>query len=86
MAPADYCPFERPFTPGFSACGCFAPERYIGQSLRFVPAAAVSSCSNLRIARVPGSPGTHYGACAIGDLEARKRCLQPGPGEPVSEA
>lgn len=71
----DYCPYDKPFRPDFAACACFAAVSYVAQGLDFVPAEAVTSCGNLVIARLGGSPGTHYAACAIGNAAARQKVV-----------
>lgn len=71
----DYCPYDKPFRADFAGCACFAAASYVAQGLDFVPAGAVTSCGNLVIARLGGSPGTHYAACAIGDAAARQEVV-----------
>jgi DNA-binding CsgD family transcriptional regulator len=71
--PADECPYPKPFPPGFVECPAYQATQTITLDISHRPLGAVWTCRHLESRLVPKTDYRWYGACAIGDAEARRR-------------
>ena len=79
--PADECPYPKPFPPGFAECPAYQATQMITLDISHRPLGAVWTCRHLESRLMPNTDYRWYGACAIGDAEARRHWSQSvGPG------
>ena len=71
--PVDECPFPKPFLADFDECPAFQPTETVTLDLFYRPLAQMWNCRHLVGRLVPGTPNRGYGACLIGDADARHR-------------
>jgi hypothetical protein len=71
--PADECPYPKPFTPGFAECPAYQAIQMITMDLSDRPLGPVLTCGHLVSRLMPNTDYRWYGACGIGDAEARRR-------------
>jgi len=70
--PADECPYPKPFPPGFAECPAYQATQMITLDISHRPLGAVWTCRHLESRLMPNTDYRWYGACAIGDAEARR--------------
>lgn len=78
--PADACPHQRPFQPGFDACETFQAQTWVPLDSHFHPLKPQGTCRHLTVGRLAGS---FYPRCALGDAMERARLAA---GEAVDAA
>jgi len=79
--PADECPYPKPFPPGFAECPAYQATQMITLDISHRPLGAVWTCRHLESRLMPNTDYRWYGACAIGDAEARRLWSKSvGPG------
>jgi DNA-binding CsgD family transcriptional regulator len=71
--PKDECPYPKPFPPGFVECPAYQATQMISLDISHRPLGAVWTCRHLEGRLMPNTDYRWYGACAIGDAEARRR-------------
>jgi DNA-binding CsgD family transcriptional regulator len=71
--PADECPYAKPFPPGFSECPAFQATQMVALDISSRPLGSVLTCRHLESRLMPNTDFRWYGACLIGDAEARRR-------------
>jgi DNA-binding CsgD family transcriptional regulator len=71
--PADECPYPKPFPPGFVECPAYQATQMVTLDISHRPLGAVWTCRHLESRLMPNTDYRWYGACAIGDAEARRR-------------
>jgi len=71
--PADECPYPKPFPPGFVECPAYEATQMVTLDISHRPLGAVWTCRHLESRLMPNTDYRWYGACAIGDAEARRR-------------
>jgi DNA-binding CsgD family transcriptional regulator len=71
--PADECPYPKPFPPGFVECPAYQATQMVTLDISHRPLGAVWTCRHLESRLMPSTDYRWYGACAIGDAEARRR-------------
>jgi DNA-binding CsgD family transcriptional regulator len=71
--PADECPYPKPFPPGFSECPAYQASQMITLDISHRPLGAVWTCRHLESRLMPNTDYRWYGACMIGDAEARRQ-------------
>src|SRR5438105_6457468 len=71
--PADECPYPKPFPPGFAECPAFQATQMVALDISFRPLGSISTCRHLESRLMPNTNFRWYGACVIGDAEARRR-------------
>ncbi len=70
--PADACPYQKPFPPDFDECPAFQPRQFIPLDTLYQPLQPVVTCRHLAT-RSLRLRHRWYGACGLGDAEARRR-------------
>lgn len=70
--PPDECPYPKPFPADFDDCPAFQPRQFIPLDTLYQPLAPVLTCRHLET-RALRERHRWYGACALGDAEARRR-------------
>ena len=79
--PADECPYPKPFPPGFAECPAYQATQMITLDISHRPLGAVWTCRHHESRLMPNTDYRWYGACAIGDAEARRLWSKSvGPG------
>jgi DNA-binding CsgD family transcriptional regulator len=73
MRPADECPYPKPFPPDFRECPAFQATQMVTLDLSHRPLGSVITCRHLESRLIPSTNYRWYGACALGDPEARRR-------------
>jgi len=71
--PEDECPYPKPFPPGFVECPAYEATQMVTLDISHRPLGAVWTCRHLESRLMPNTDYRWYGACAIGDAEARRR-------------
>ena len=69
--PPDFCPHPRPFPEGFQSCAAFHRSDFVALDTQFRFLSSLSSCRHLEVRSAPARPAAFYGACALGDADAR---------------
>jgi hypothetical protein len=70
--PPDACPYPKPFPAVFDGCPAFQPRQFIPLDTLYQPLQPVLTCRHLET-RALRERHRWYGACALGDAEARRR-------------
>ncbi len=70
--PPDACPYPKPFPADFDDCAAFQPRQFIPLDTLYQPLQPVLTCRHLEI-RSMDARHRWYGACALGEMEARQR-------------
>jgi hypothetical protein len=70
--PADECPYPKPFAADFDACPAYQARQFIPLDTLHRPLEPVLTCRHLET-RPLQQRHRWYGACAVGDAEARRR-------------
>ncbi|HEY0493043.1 MAG TPA: hypothetical protein VGD57_06215 [Candidatus Dormibacteraeota bacterium] len=70
--PPDACPYPKPFPADFDDCPAFQPRQFIPLDTLYQPLQPVLTCRHLET-RALRERYRWYGACALGDAEARRR-------------
>ena len=73
LRPADECPYPKPFPPNFTECPAFQATQMVTLDISHRPLGSVLTCRHLESRLVPNTDYRWYGACVIGDAEARRR-------------
>jgi DNA-binding CsgD family transcriptional regulator len=71
--PADECPYPKPFPPLFADCPAYQGTQMVTLDLSHRPLGAVMTCRHLESRLMPNTNYRWYGACVLGDEEARRR-------------
>ena len=71
--PADECPYPKPFPVDFSDCPAYQATHSVTLDISHRPLGSVLTCRHLVSRLVPNTDFRWYGACVIGDVEARRR-------------
>ena len=71
--PADECPYPKPFPPDFTDCPAYQAIQMVTLDLSHRPLGAVMTCRHLESRLIPNTNYRWYGACVLGDAEARRR-------------
>jgi hypothetical protein len=86
LRPADEYPYAKPFQPDFIDCPAFQATQMVTLDLSHRPLGSVITCRHLESRLIPTTNYRRYGACVLGDAEARRRWTSasasryPGPG------
>ena len=70
--PPDECPYPKPFPADFDDCPAFQQRQFIPLDTLYQPLQPVVTCRHLET-RALRERHRWYGACALGDAEARRR-------------
>ena len=70
--PDDECPYPKPFAPDFDACPAYQARQFIPLDTLYQPLEPVLTCRHLETRALP-QRHRWYGACVVGDAEARRR-------------
>jgi DNA-binding CsgD family transcriptional regulator len=73
LRPADECPYPKPFPPDFIDCPAYQATQMITLDLSHRPLGSVMTCRHLESRLMPNTNYRWYGACVLGDAEARRR-------------
>jgi hypothetical protein len=73
VRPPDECPYSKPFPPDFTDCPAYQATQTVTVDLSHRPLGSVITCRHLESRLVPNTNYRWYGACALGDAEARHR-------------
>ena len=73
MRPADECPYPKPFPPNFTDCPAYQATQMVTLDLSHRPLGSVMTCRHLESRLMPNTNYRWYGACVLGDAEARRR-------------
>jgi hypothetical protein len=73
MRPADECPYAKPFPPDFIECPAYQATQMVIVDLSHRPLGSVITCRHLESRLIPNTNYRWYGACVLGDAEARRR-------------
>jgi len=73
MRPADECPYPKPFPPDFTDCPAYQATQMVTLDLSHRPLGSVMTCRHLESRLMPNTNYRWYGACVLGDAEARRR-------------
>lgn len=71
--PADECPYPRPFQPDFADCPAYQATQMVTLDISHRPLGSVMTCRHLESRLMPSTDYRWYGACVLGDAEARRR-------------
>jgi DNA-binding CsgD family transcriptional regulator len=71
--PANECPYPKPFPPDFTDCPAYQATQMITLDLSHRPLGYVMTCRHLESRLMPNTNYRWYGACVLGDAEARRR-------------
>jgi DNA-binding CsgD family transcriptional regulator len=71
--PADECPYPKPFPPDFADCPAYQATQMVTLDISHRPLGSVMTCRHLESRLMPGTNYRWYGACVLGDAEARRR-------------
>jgi len=71
--PADECPYPKPFPPDFTDCPAYQATQIVTLDLSHRPLGSVMTCRHLESRLMPNTNYRWYGACVLGDAEARRR-------------
>jgi DNA-binding CsgD family transcriptional regulator len=71
--PADECPYPKPFPPDFIDCPAYQATQMVTLDLSHRPLGSVMTCRHLESRLMPNTNYRWYGACVLGDAEARRR-------------
>ena len=71
--PADECPYPKPFPPDFTDCPAYQATQMVTLDLSHRPLGSVMTCRHLESRLMPNTNYRWYGACVLGDAEARRR-------------
>jgi DNA-binding CsgD family transcriptional regulator len=71
--PAAECPYPKPFPPGFSECPAFQATQMVALDISYRPLGSIMTCRHLESRLMPNTDFRWFGACVIGDAEARRR-------------
>ncbi len=71
--PADECPYPKPFPPDFVDCPAYEATQMVTLDLSHRPLGSVMTCRHLESRLMPNTNYRWYGACVLGDAEARRR-------------
>jgi len=70
--PDDECPYPKPFAADFDACPAYQARQFIPLDTLYQPLEPVLTCRHLETRALP-QRHRWYGACAVGNAEARRR-------------
>lgn len=73
LRPADECPYPKPFRPDFADCPAYQATQLVTLDLSHRPLGMVLTCRHLESRLMPSTNYRWYGACVLGDAEARRR-------------
>ena len=73
VRPADECPYPKPFPPDFIDCPAYQATQMVTLDLSHRPLGSVMTCRHLESRLMPNTNYRWYGACVLGDAEARRR-------------
>jgi DNA-binding CsgD family transcriptional regulator len=73
LRPVDECPYPKPFPPEFIDCPAYQAIQMVTLDLSHRPLGAVMTCRHLESRLMPNTNYRWYGACVLGDAEARRR-------------
>jgi DNA-binding CsgD family transcriptional regulator len=71
--PADECPYPKPFPPDFADCPAYQATQMVTLDISHRPLGSVMTCRHLESRLMPSTNYRWYGACVLGDAEARRR-------------
>jgi len=71
--PANECPYPKPFPPDFTDCPAYQATQMLTLDLSHRPLGSVMTCRHLESRLMPNTNYRWYGACVLGDAEARRR-------------
>jgi len=71
--PADECPYPKPFAPDFHECPAYQATQMVALDISHRPLGSILTCRHLESRLMPNTNYRWYGACVIGDAEARRR-------------
>lgn len=71
--PADECPYPKPFSPDFDECPAYQATHMVALDISHRPLGSVLTCRHLVSKLMPKTDYRWYGACLIGDAQARRR-------------
>jgi DNA-binding CsgD family transcriptional regulator len=71
--PADECPYPKPFPPDFIDCPAYQATQMVTLDLSHRPLGSIMTCRHLESRLMPNTNYRWYGACVLGDAEARRR-------------
>jgi hypothetical protein len=75
IRPDDECPFPRPFPVDFDSCPAYQARQFIPLDTMYQPLDPVLTCRHLET-RAMTERHRWYAACALGDVEARRRWVR----------
>jgi len=70
--PDDECPYPKPFAADFDGCPAYQARQFIPLDTLYQPLEPVLTCRHLETRALP-QRHRWYGACVVGDAEARRR-------------
>jgi hypothetical protein len=73
VRPAEECPYAKPFPPDFIECPAYQATQTVTVDLSHRPLGSVITCRHLESRLMPSTNYRWYGACVLGDAEARRR-------------
>jgi DNA-binding CsgD family transcriptional regulator len=71
--PADECPYPKPFPPDFADCPAYQATQMVTLDISHRPLGSVLTCRHLESRLMANTNYRWYGACVLGDAEARRR-------------
>jgi len=73
---ADACPYVRPFPDDFHSCAAYQRIEFLAVDSQYRPLGRFNTCRHFVVHRLPGHAAGFYGACELGDAEARQRWVE----------
>src|SRR2546421_1324821 len=73
---ADACPYVRPFPDDFHSCAAYQRIEFLAVDSQYRPLGRFNTCRHFVVHSLPGHAAGFYGACELGDAEARQRWVE----------
>jgi len=73
---ADACPYARPFLDDFKDCSAYQRIEFMAVDSQYRPLGRHNTCRHFVVHSLPGRAVGYYGACDLGDAEARRRWVE----------
>ena len=73
---ADACPYARPYPDDFDDCPAYQPIEFLAVDSQYRPLGRFNTCRHFAARSLSGRQVGYYGACELGDAEARKHWVE----------
>jgi len=73
---ADACTYSRPFPDDFRGCPAYQRIEFLAVDSQYRPLGRHNGCRHFEVHSLGGRAVGFYGACGLGDAEARRRWVE----------